>query len=183
MKSAKSCLILLVLLGAFGNRAVPPSNKTLVGFLSSIGFDRSDIDAYGAVVAPMNTRRLAILPSVFNGAFATFQNGGRNTDRPLGQNLATFGDTLTCVVGKHNFKMGAGFVRNAALDGFAVNVGTQEGSMTYNGDGGVTDPFADFIVGLPPTSVSYIMLPGLGWMSTTGSRASSSRMTGKSCRD
>src|SRR5207244_10812842 len=89
----------------------------------------------------------------FSGAFATFQNGGRNTDRPLDQNLFTFGDTLTWVFGKHNFKMGADFVRNAAVDGFAVNRGNPRGLMTYTG--GNTDPFANFLLGGPPTSRTY----------------------------
>ena len=36
------------------------SNTTLESFLSSIGFDQSDIDAYGAVVGAGNSPRLAI---------------------------------------------------------------------------------------------------------------------------
>ena len=135
------------------------SNTTLGGFLSSIGFDQSDIDAYGSVVGANELKTFGHTAVNFSGAFATFQNGGRNTDRPLDQNLATFGDTLTWIFGKHNFKMGADFVRNAAIDGFAVNRGNPRGSMTYAGSGGVTDPFADFIMGLPPTSVSYINAP------------------------
>jgi len=74
------------------------SNTTLGGFLSSIGFDQSDIAAYAAVVG---TPELATHghPAInFSGRYATFQNGGRNTNRPLDQDLATFGDTLTWVV-------------------------------------------------------------------------------------
>jgi hypothetical protein len=48
-------------------------------------------------------------------------------------------------------------VRNAAVDGFAVNRGNPRGSMTYTGDN--TDPFANFLMGLAPTSVTYINTP------------------------
>lgn len=130
------------------------SNTTLRSFLSSIGFDQSDIDAYGAVVGPNQLNTFGHMAISFNNTFATFQNGGRNTDRPLDQNLITFGDTLSWAVGKHNFKMGADFVRNAAKDGFAVNRGNPRGSITYGGSD--TDPFANFILGEPATSVTYV---------------------------
>src|SRR5205807_5668561 len=94
---------------------------------------------------------------LFSGAFADFRNGGRNTDRPEDQDLSTFGDTLTWAVGKHNFKLGADFVRNAAVDGFAVNRGNPRGLITYTG--GNTDPFANFLLGEPATSVTYINAP------------------------
>ena len=71
--------------------------------------------------------------------------------------MTTFGDTLTWVIGKHNLKMGADFVRNAAIDGFAVNRGNPRGLMTYSGGG--TTPFANFLLGAPPTSVGYINQP------------------------
>jgi hypothetical protein len=137
------------------------SNTTLGGFLSSIDFDQSDIDAYGAVVGAPELDTFGHTAINFGGRFATFQNGGRNTDRPMDQDLATFGDTLTWVVGKHNLRMGADFVRNAAVDGFAVNRGNPRGSMTYSdpGPGTTTTPFANFIMGLAPTSVSYINVP------------------------
>ncbi|MGH9505114.1 MAG: carboxypeptidase regulatory-like domain-containing protein [Terriglobales bacterium] len=133
------------------------SNTTLDGFLSSIGFDQSDIAAYGDVVGPDELQTFGHAAISFNNKFATFQNGGRNTDRPLDQDLMTFGDTLTWVVRKHNLKMGADFVRNAAVDGFAVNRGNPRGSMTYLGSG--TDPFADFLLGNAPTTVTYINAP------------------------
>ena len=133
------------------------SNTTLQGFLSSIGFDQSDIAAYGAVVGPAELQTHGHPAINFSGAFATFQNGGRNTDRPQNQNLVTFGDTLSWVRGKHSFKTGGDFVRNAAIDGFAVNRGNPRGSMTYVGDN--TDPFANFLMGLAPTSVTYINTP------------------------
>jgi hypothetical protein len=133
------------------------SNTTLESFLTSVGYDQSDIDAYGAVVGAGELKTFGHPAVSFSNRFATFQNGGRNTDRPLDQDLATFGDTLTWVVGKHNLKMGADFVRNAAVDGFAVNRGNPRGSMTYAGGG--TTPFANFLLGAPPTSVVYINAP------------------------
>jgi hypothetical protein len=53
--------------------------------------------------------------------------------------------------------MGADFVRNAALDGFAVNRGNPRGVMAYTGGG--TDPFANFLLGQGATTVSYINAP------------------------
>ena len=135
------------------------SNTTLNSFLSSIGFDQAAIDAYGAVVGPSELDTFGHPAIDFRGGskFAFFQNGGRNTNRPLDQDLLTFGDTFNWVIGKHSLKMGADFVRNAAVDGFALNRGNPRGLMTYTGGG--TDPFANFIMGLPPTSVTYINAP------------------------
>jgi hypothetical protein len=133
------------------------SNTTLDGFLSSIGFDQSDIDAYGAVVGPFALSTFGHPAINFSNTFATFTNGGRNTFRPLDQNLITFGDTLTWIVGKHDFRMGGDLVRNAAVDGFALNRGNPRGSMTYAGTG--TNPFTHFLLGLPPTTVSYVLQP------------------------
>jgi len=109
------------------------SNTTLKGFLSSIGFNQSDIDAYGSVVGPFALSTFGHPAINFSNTFATFTNGGRNTFRPLDQNLITFGDTLTWIVGKHDFRMGGDVVRNAAVDGFALNRGNPRGSMTYGG--------------------------------------------------
>jgi hypothetical protein len=133
------------------------SNTTLESFLSSIGFDQSDIDAYASVAGPAELKTHGHPAINFSGAFATFGNGGRNTDRPLDQDLATFGDTLTWSIGKHNLKMGGDFVRNAAVDGFAVNRGNPRGLMTYGGSG--TDPLANFLLGEPATTITYINAP------------------------
>jgi hypothetical protein len=133
------------------------SNTTLGGFLSSIGFTQDDINAYGAAVGPSQLATYGHPAINFSGTFATFTNGGRNTYRPMDQNLITFGDTLTWIKGKHDFKMGADLVRNAAVDGFALNRGNPRGSVTYTGTG--TDPFANFLLGLPPTSVSSVLQP------------------------
>src|SRR5882672_2899852 len=134
------------------------SNTTLEGFLSAIGFDQSDIDAYGAVVGASELTTRGHPAVQFGRNFAIFQNGNRNTDRPMDQNLATFGDTLTWVVGKHTLTMGADFVRNAAIDGFAVNRGNVRGLVSY-GSARSIDPFAKFLLGLPATTVSYVNFP------------------------
>jgi len=135
------------------------SNTTLEGFLSSIGFDQSDIDAYGSVVGPFALSTFGHPAILFSGGgtFTNFTNGGRNTFRPLDQNLITFGDTLTWIVGKHDFRMGGDAVRNAAVDGFALNRGNPRGSMTYTGGG--TNAFTKFLLGLPPTTVTYVLQP------------------------
>ncbi|HKW61433.1 MAG TPA: carboxypeptidase-like regulatory domain-containing protein [Candidatus Acidoferrum sp.] len=133
------------------------SNTTLDGFLSGIGFDQSDIDAYGSVVGSFALSTFGHPAISFSNTFATFTNGGRNTFRPLDQNLVTFGDTLTWIVGKHAFRMGGDIVRNAAVDGFALNRGNPRGSMTYSGSG--TNPFTHFLLGLPPNSVNYVLQP------------------------
>lgn len=133
------------------------SNTTLQGFLSGIGFDQSDIGAYGSVVGSFALSTYGHPAISFSNTFATFTNGGRNTNRPLDQNLITFGDTLTWIVGKHAFRMGGDVVRNAAVDGFALNRGNPRGSMTYRGAG--TNPFTSFLLGLPPTFVNYVLQP------------------------
>ncbi len=133
------------------------SNTTLEGFLSSIGFDQSDIDAYGAVVGNFALGTFGHPAINFSNTFTTFNNGGRNTFRPLDQNLVTFGDTLTWIKGKHAFRMGGDLVRNSAVDGFALNRGNPRGSMTYSGTS--TNPFTAFLLGLPATSVTSVLQP------------------------
>jgi Carboxypeptidase regulatory-like domain/TonB dependent receptor len=133
------------------------SNTTLEGFLSSIGYDQSDIDAYAAVVGTHELTTHGHAAVSFSNRFATFQNGGRNTDRPTDEDLVTFGDTFTWVIRKHSLKMGADFVRNAAVDGFALNRGNPRGSITYTGSG--TTPFGNFLLGEGPTSAAFINAP------------------------
>jgi len=134
------------------------SNTTLGGFLSTIGFDQSDIDAYGAVVGATELATHGHPAITFGRNFSIFQNGNRNTDRPADDNLTTFGDTLTWGIGKHNLRMGADFVRNGAVDGFAVNRGNVRGALSY-GTAKSIDPFAQFLLGLPASTVSYVGLP------------------------
>jgi hypothetical protein len=148
------------------------SNTTLQGFLSGIGFDAADLAAYGSVVGPFALTTFGHPAVSFSNTFSTFTNGGRNTFRPQNQDLITFGDTLTWVVRNHNLRMGADFVRNQAVDGFALNRGNPRGSMTYSQPGTCAatdadpnascfdtnaDPFMEFLLGLPPTSASYVL--------------------------
>ncbi len=114
------------------------SNTTLEGFLSSVGFDQTDIDAYGAVTGPFALTTFGHPAVNFGDTFATFTNGGRNTFRPLDQHLITYGDTLTWIHGKHAFRMGGDMVYDSAQDGFALNRGNPRGSMTYGGSGSGT---------------------------------------------
>ena len=133
------------------------SNTTLESFLSSIGFTDDEISAWGDVTGAGELGTHGHAAVNFGGRFATFNNGGRNTDRPEDQRLATFGDTLTWVKGKHNFKFGGDWVRNAAIDGFALNRGNPRGLVTYSGSN--ANPFTQFLLGEPGTSVTYVNIP------------------------
>src|SRR5262249_50527712 len=133
------------------------SNTTLSGFLSSIGFSDADINAYGQVVGPQELDTYGHVGISFGNAFQTFGTGGRNTDRPLDQNLITFGDTLTWVLGKHNLRIGADFVRNQAVDGFALNRGNPRGLITYRGSGPAA--LSSFLQGLAPATASFVNQP------------------------
>ena len=133
------------------------SNTTLDGFLSTIGFSQSDIDAYGAATGPFALSTYGHPAISFSNTFATFTNGGRNTYRPLNQNLITYGDTLTWIKGKHAFRMGGDMVYNEAQDGFALNRGNVRGSITYAGTG--LEPFTNFLLGDPGTTVSTVSDP------------------------
>jgi hypothetical protein len=132
------------------------SNTTLGGFLSSIGFSSADVAALGAVVGPDELNTHGHL-AVTLGRFQAFSNGGRNTDRPADQNIDTFGDTLTWTLGRHSLRMGGDFVRNEAVDGFAVNRGNVRGLVTYSGTGATA--LARFLQGQPADSVGFVNQP------------------------
>ena len=135
------------------------SNTTLTGFLSSIGFSAADIAAYGAVVGPdeLTTHGHLALTLGSSSAFQAFSNGGRNTDRPADQDLITFGDTLTWLFGRHSLKLGGDFVRNQAVDGFAVNRGNVRGLVAYTGSG--VSALSRFLQGQAADSATYVNLP------------------------
>jgi hypothetical protein len=123
------------------------ANITTGEFLSSIGFNSQEIAAYGSVVGPS----LVDTPGQVAFTFAPFQgipNGGRNTDRPMDQKLATFGDTLTWSKGVHSLKFGGDFVRNQAVDGFALNRNNPRGTLTW---GATLNGYAQFLLGMPST--------------------------------
>lgn len=130
------------------------SNNTMREFLKNIGFDDSDMAAYGAVIGTSTLDTFGHPAVNLGSTFQAFTNGGRNTYRPLDQTLITFGDTVTWMSGKHTIKAGADWVRNAALDGFTSGRGNPRGVMNYSGSG--TDPLARFLLGLPANTVSYV---------------------------
>jgi hypothetical protein len=131
------------------------SNTTLGSFLSSIGFDQNAIDAYAAVVGQSQLSTHGHPFINLQGNFVTFgRNGDRNTERQANQYLTTFGDTLTWVAGKHNFKMGGDAVRNVAQDGFAASRGNPRGQIAYRGT--KTTPFANFLLGEPASRVIFV---------------------------
>jgi hypothetical protein len=127
-------------------------NQRVQDFLSSVGFNQSEIAAYSAVVGP-GIVDLAGEVAFTMAPFSQIPNGGRSIDRKLDQKLVTFGDTITWIRGNHSIKAGADFVSNRALDGFSLNRGQPRGLVNY---GGSFTGFANFLIGLPPTSVTYI---------------------------
>ena len=130
------------------------SNNTMREFLTNIGFDQSDIDAYGSVIGASTLDTFGHPAVNLGSTFQAFTNGGRNTYRPLDQNLITFGDTVTWVTGKHAIKAGADWVRNAAVDGFTSGRGNPRGVMSYTGAG--TAPLSRFLMGMPANTVSFV---------------------------
>jgi len=133
------------------------SNTTLKSFLSSIGFSDADIDAYGSVVGTQELGTFGHMAVSFGSGFQAFSNGGRNTDRPMDQDLITFGDTLTWSLGRHTIKAGADFVSNKAVDGFAVNRGSPRGAIAYTGSG--PNALASFLQGLAPATATLVNKP------------------------
>jgi len=128
------------------------ANITTGQFLSSVGFTPDEITAYGAVVGPSLIDTPGQVAFTF-APFAGIPNGGRNTNRPLDQKLSTFGDTVTWNVGKHSIKAGGDFVRNQAVDGFALNRNAPRGTINY---GASFNGFANFLLGLPPSTVTFV---------------------------
>jgi hypothetical protein len=130
------------------------SNSTLKQFLASVGFNDADIAAYGAQVGPTALDTYGH-PRIQFGNFATFNNGGRNTYRPLNQNLITFGDTWSWTKGKHSIRAGADLVKNSAQDGFANNRGQVRGAINYTG--GAVDAFTRFLLGMPANTAQSVI--------------------------
>ncbi|MFN2531365.1 MAG: TonB-dependent receptor domain-containing protein [Pyrinomonadaceae bacterium] len=126
-------------------------NQRVRDFLSSVGFNDTEIEAYSAVVGA-GVADLAGEVAFTMAPFSQIPNGGRSIDRKLDQKLFTFGDTITWTSGNHSIKAGADFVTNRALDGFSLNRGQPRGLVNY---GGSFTGFANFLIGLPPTSVTY----------------------------
>ena len=128
--------------------------QTLREVLTNIGFSEAEITAYGSVVGPAALDTPG-QPELRVANFATITNGGRSVNRKLDQDLATFGDTLTWVKGRHTIKGGFDMVRNHGLDGFVEQRGNPRGRINYTG-GANTDAWARFLLGLPPNTVQYV---------------------------
>ena len=129
------------------------ANTTLQSFLTSLGFSQQQIADYGNVVGASQLSTYGDMAVTIKG-FAGVGNGGRSVWRPQDQKLMTFGDTLTWVLGRHNLRMGGDTVRNQADDGYVSNRGNPRGLLTYSAAG--TNSWADFLLGLPPTTVSFV---------------------------
>ena len=127
-------------------------NQRVRDFLSSIGFNQDEITQYGSVVGA-DVLDLAGEVAFTMAPFSQIPNGGRSIDRRLDQKLVTFGDSLSWNIGNHSFKAGADFVKNQAVDGFSLNRGQPRGLVNY---GGNFNGYARFLLGLPPTSVTYV---------------------------
>ncbi|HEV8368799.1 MAG TPA: carboxypeptidase-like regulatory domain-containing protein [Pyrinomonadaceae bacterium] len=138
-------------------------NQRVRDFLSSIGFNQGEIDAYGSVVGT-GVADLAGEVAFTMAPFSQIPNGGRSIDRKLDQKLYTFGDTITWTMGNHSIKAGADFVTNQALDGFSLNRGQPRGLVNY---GGNFNGFARFLIGLPPNSVTYTGITRRGNLDVT----------------
>jgi hypothetical protein len=130
------------------------SNQSLRQFLQTIGFSDADIQAYGDVITPSALDTFGHPAINYGSTYQAFTNGGRNTYRPLDQNMMTFGDTFTWNKGRHTLKMGIDLVSNQAYDGFTSGRGNPRGSMTYSGAG--TSPLARWVMGMAPDTVSYV---------------------------
>src|SRR6202042_435269 len=70
--------------------------------------------------------------------------------------LITFGDTLTWSLGRHTIKLGADFVRNQAIDGFAATRGAPLGGLVYQGG---LNGYAQFLLGMAPARAEYDFAP------------------------
>jgi hypothetical protein len=128
------------------------ANQTEEDYLTGVGFNSDEVSAIGSVLGP------SVLDTVGHVAFTmapfvNIGNGGRNTDRNLDQKLYTFGDTVSWLSGNHAFRFGADFVSNQAKDGFSANRGNPRGLVNY---GNNFNGYARFLLGLPPTSVTYV---------------------------
>jgi len=121
-------------------------------WMSSVGFTPDEISSYGAIVGPSLVDTPGQVAFVFGG-FPGIPNGGRNTDRPMDQKLATFGDTISWTKGNHSIRAGFDIVHNQAVDGFALNRNNPRGTINYANN---LTGFGNFLVGIPPASVTYV---------------------------
>jgi hypothetical protein len=128
-------------------------NQTVRDFLSGIGFNEEEINSYAGIIGGEDLLDTAGQVAFTFAPFTGIPNGGRSINRNLDQKLVTFGDTLSWIVGQHSIRAGADFVKNQAVDGFSANRGQPRGLVNY---GTSFTSFARFLIGLPPTSVTYV---------------------------
>lgn len=128
-------------------------NQTVHDFLAGIGFNDDEISSYASIVGGTDLLDTAGQVAFTFAPFTGIPNGGRSINRRLDQKLVTFGDTLSWISGNHSIMAGADFVKNQALDGFSANRGQPRGLVNY---GTNFTSFARFLIGLPPTSVTYV---------------------------
>jgi hypothetical protein len=129
------------------------SSTTLTQFLQNIGFSEADIRAYGDAVTPSVLDTYGH-PAISIANFQSIGSGGRNTYRPLDQDLMTFGNTLNWIRGRHTIKIGADIVRNSAVDGFTSGRSDPRGVISYTGTG--PDAWSRFLMGLPANNVQFV---------------------------
>lgn len=127
-------------------------NQSNRDFLSNIGFNESEITTIGSVLGSDLLDTAGPIRFTF-APFVGIGNGGRSINRSLDQHLTTFGDTVTWTTGNHSIKAGADFVRNQAVDGFSATRGNPRGFLNY---GTSFTNYANFLLGLPPNSVTYV---------------------------
>jgi hypothetical protein len=132
------------------------ANTTVTSFLQSIGFSSADIASYGSIVGAPQMLLHGNPVISWGGGIESFTDGGRSADRNQNQGLDTFGDTLTWSLGTHTIKVGADFVRNQAIDGFAASRGAPVGDLAYTGG---LSGYAQFLLGMAPHTVSYNQAP------------------------
>ncbi len=121
-------------------------------FLTSLGFNQGDIDSMAAVIGKPAIETYGQMGIVY-GPYVAFPSGGRDADRPLDQQLITFGDTLTWVKGRHSIRTGFDLVRNHVFDGFTNGRGQVRGRVNYSGSD--LNPITRFLIGLPPNTVNF----------------------------
>jgi hypothetical protein len=128
------------------------ANQTERDFLTGVGFNSDEVSAIGAILGE-DILETGGHTAFTMSPFLNIANGGRNTNRNLDQKLYTFGDTMSWNAGNHALRFGADFVLNKATDSFTANRGNPRGLVNY---GGNFAGYARFLIGLPPTSVTYV---------------------------
>ncbi|MBA3355913.1 MAG: TonB-dependent receptor [Pyrinomonadaceae bacterium] len=131
------------------------ANQTERDFLTGVGFNPDEISAIGAVLGE-DVLETGGHTAFTISPFLNIANGGRNTNRNLDQKLYTFGDTLSWNAGNHTLRFGADFVYNQAVDSFTANRGNPRGLVNYQPLANNFDAYARFLIGLPPTVVTYV---------------------------